>query len=344
MKTSRILFFTLICLLGALLIIKPEICKIGVAEGIILSGNVIIPSLFPFSVCMLYIIKSGFTDKFKFISPVTLKILGVNSFCFFLFLFSLLGGYPIGAKLINEAIENKALTAEEGRKMLNFCVNAGPAFIVSAVGNALLGSNKLGYILLASHISASFLICRFLGKNISNADSRQKILPAAENFVAAASDSATAVMGICGFVILFSSVTEYLDYFSLKYDFLTPLIYISEVTNGVTKTHNIYLISFLLGFSGISIWCQVMSVSKSVNINIFSFIMYRIIHGLLSLFFTFILLKIFPVTLPAFSNTDNITPSVSGIALSLSIIIMGIVFIISLSNRKESPKILEEFA
>ncbi len=249
----------------------------------------------------------------------------------------------MGAKLINEAVSNGILSQKQGQRMLNYCVNAGPGFIVSAVGNALLGSNTLGIILLISHILASLTICRFSGKIEAVTTSKAKALSPAENFVVSASESATAVTGICAFVILFSVITAYLEHFSAKFNFLVPLLYLCEVTNAVTKTRNIYLISFLLGFSGICIWCQVMSVGKAINIKALPFVFSRLIHGSLSLLYTFIILKIHPVTLPVFSNFSAFSPafSVSGKALSLSLIVMSIVFVISLSGQKR--KVLEEF-
>lgn len=329
---------------GAIVIAKPQLCREGVAMGIILSGKVLIPSLFPFSVCMLYIIKSGVTENMNFLKPVT-RILGFSPYTFFIFIFSLLGGYPIGTKLISEAVKNGNLTPKEGRKMLNYCVNAGPSFIVSAVGGALLGSSKLGYILLISHILASVVICLLSGKITDNEKPQRCSVSPAENFVSSAADSAACVLGICGFVILFSVITQYLEYYGSMYPVIKPLMYICEVTNAVTKTRNIYLISALLGFSGISIWCQVISVGKDIKINFYSFALFRVLHAALSGLFTFVLLKIFPVSLPTFSNVDSVSGqfSVSDVKVGVSLIIMGLIFVISLVNREKSRKILEEF-
>ena len=42
--------------------------------------------------------------------------------------------------------------------MLRFCVNAGPAFIISAVGAGMMGSVRMGAVLFAAHILASLLL------------------------------------------------------------------------------------------------------------------------------------------------------------------------------------------
>lgn len=339
----------LVIIFAVLLILKPEICKNAIELSIVLCSRVLIPSLFPFSVCVLFIIKSGILNKLKFLSPLTEKIFGLPIQCFSIMLLSMLGGYPIGAKLINDAVSDGQLTERDSNKMLNFCINAGPAFIVAAVGNGILHSKKLGYILLLAHIMSSFIICifyRFIGKKsyFFTEPVAKKISPA-DNFVLSASEAASVTINICSFVILFSAITSYIEHFSKTFPLLKPILYLTEVTLAVTKTHNIYLISFLLGFAGFCIWCQILSVGKNIKINFIPFSLFRIIHGALSCGITAVILKIWKITLPTFSNDLNFShsTSVSGISLSIALLIMGIIFIISISNRRENIKILEEF-
>ncbi len=337
-------FFFLIfaVLLGIFLILKPEICAMGVKKAIILCGRILIPSIFPFGACTLYIIKSGLIEKSDIISPITLRLFGISAYPFFIMVLSMLGGYPIGAKLLNEAVICDRISQKDAEKMLNYCVNAGPSFIISAVGGAILGNNKLGLILMVSHVLASLIICRFSGKVAVCKFKTANTLSPADNFVASASDSANSVLGICSFVILFSVIISYLEYFSQAIPIIKPLIYLCEVTNTVTKTRNIYLISFLLGFSGFCIWCQILFMAKALKINIFFFGLLRILHGALSAFFTYILLKIFAVSLAVFSGNSPFDAFVSSEALGISLLALGIIFIISLSSRHKNIKILEE--
>ena len=330
-KAIKILPSVLVLMLGILLILNPVTCRENVAKAIIICGRVLIPSLFPFGVCVLFILKS---DAVKRINPLLL-----------IFIFSLLGGYPMGAKLINEEVLSKRLDRENAEKMLNCCVNAGPAFIVSAVGAGVLKSQKIGYVLLVSHILASLVICLIWGPITQNKTEKREYISPVDNFVISASDSAKAVMSICWFVILFSVLTGYLEVYSPRFPILKPLIFLTEITVAVTKTKNIVLISFLLGFSGFCIWAQVLSVGKDIKINIMKFAFFRLIHGTLSAVFTYITLKIIPLEIPVFSNGVNFSfkPFVSSAALGISLLVLGIVFVISLSNTRENRKILEEF-
>lgn len=343
-RIFSILTFSFLLGFGVLLIWEPEICKNSIASSIVLCASVIIPSLYPFGVCTLYFLKSGIFERLDFLSPVTLKLFGLSAYPFFIFLFSLVGGYPIGTKLLNEAVNDKILTPDSARKMSRFCVNAGPAFIISAVGCGILGNKKLGVVLFVSHILSSLIICRFFGKVTAQKPQNKDFVNPVDNFVLSASQTSSSVLSVCAFVILFSVFTGYIEYFANEFRFLKPLMYLVEVTTAITKTNNIYLISFLLGFSNLCIWAQVLAISRNISIKILDFAIFRIIHGLISTLFTFILLKIFPLTITTFSTTYSFTSKalVSNKHLSVSLLILGVIFIISLSNRQTSGKILEE--
>ncbi len=318
-----------------LIILSPEICKNGAFKGILLSGRVIIPSLFPFSVCSVFIMKSINIKTVK-----TKKLL--------IFLFSSIGGYPIGAKLLNEAVKEKSISAKSGGKMLNFCLNAGPAFIIAAVGSGILGSKKLGYILFISHLLSSFIISVFLReKNTSKSKTKlnsQKKENVIDNFIISVYDAANVCLNICSFVILFSVIGSYFDYFSKNSAFLKTISYFLEVTTAVSKTQNIYIISFLLGFAGICVWCQVLSAGKDLKINFFLFILCRIIHGFLSVIITKIIISVFNISLDCLTNSVkfSIEDFYSTPVLSLSLLIMALIFLISVFSKNDTGNILED--
>ena len=330
------------------IIASPQPCKEGAINGILICGKVIIPSLYPFTVCVLFIIKSGVLQRLDFFSPVTNKLFGITAEQFLIMLLSFIGGFPVGAKLINEYIKAKKLTPQQGAVMLNYCINAGPAFIIGAIGVGIIGSNKIGYILLASHIAASVLLCflsRFfkVEKTTVTPILTPKISPA-DNFVLAATESAVSVFNICAFIILFSAVNAYLKAISVHLGAFKYLLYVTEVTNAITYTDNILLVSFLLGFSGICIWCQVLSAAKTFKPNLILFIVFRLLHGIFSMILTYLLLKVFPVTLPTFSSNHSFSLSLlySTPALTVSMLSMSIIFLISLNAKKYKGKILED--
>ena len=93
---------------AVLIIIKPELCASGAAQGLLLSGRVLIPSLFPMTVCTMFIMGSGAFSGLKRVSHVTQKLFHLSSDEFITVILSLIGGYPVGAKLLNEAVRENA--------------------------------------------------------------------------------------------------------------------------------------------------------------------------------------------------------------------------------------------
>ena len=166
----------------------------------------------------------------------------------------------------------------------------------------------------------------------------------ADNFVKSVADASATVLSICGFVILFSVVNGYLNYFAENVAAVKTVGLILEITNAVTLTNNVYVISFLLGFGGISVWCQVLSVAGKIKINFLKFLIFRILHGALSACITAVLLRLFPVNVLVFSNvkTTLLSYFYSTAAVGISLVCMGMVFVISVTSKKYVGKITED--
>ena len=339
---ARLLICFFVLMFGVLLLIFPNEAKEGVIEGIILCGKKVIPSLFPFTVCMLFLQNAAFFRLLKPVNPVTSALFGLNANAFALWLMSAIGGYPIGSKLINEGVKNGEITKGDANKLLCFCVNAGPAFIISAVGQGRFFSQSIGLVLLVSHIMASLvlmLLSRMLFGGVVVKDIKIRPISFADNFVKATADAAQAIMSISGFVILFSAVTELMA----KSERLNILVLLAEVTGGVARCNNIYSASFLLGFSGFCIWCQILAVTSEYKIDLPRFILSRVLQGFLSIAFTRLIIKIFGISVPTFSFggvKGEVFISTPQIAVSL--LIMAIVFIISITAKNFAGKITED--
>ena len=103
--------------------------------------SVIIPSLFAFMVLSQIMISCGIADILFF------PLYKISSFWFkgsrrqfSVFLLSLIGGYPVGIKLLKEYIAyNKNYTAI-AENMLCYCYCGSPAFVIQMVGLSVFGS------------------------------------------------------------------------------------------------------------------------------------------------------------------------------------------------------------
>lgn len=328
-----------------LVITNPKVCTEGAVKGLLLSGRVIIPSLFPFTACVLFIMKSGGLSLLDFANPFTKRVFRLSPQQFSLMLLSFIGGYPVGGKLLNEAVKSGKISKENAGIMLNYCVNAGPAFIVLAVGGGILGSKKIGYILLLAHIISSLILSLVFGHFIKNdntdSENTAESFSPADNFVVSVCEAASAIFSVCAYVILFSTVNEYMNCLSEKISVLKYISPLLEVTNAVTGMRNIVIIAFLLGFAGVSVWCQIISMGKLIKINFAVFTLSRTAHGVLSAVITALLLKAFGIAVTV-SALVKYTPTYNGIVLSLSMLSMVIVLIISLFSKKKTGNILKD--
>lgn len=314
--------------------------KNGVISGILLCGNVIIPSLFPFTVCVLILMRSGFPDLFISIRKPIKWIFGINISEFTAMFLSFIGGYPIGAKLIDKAYNNGNTTKERARNILLYSINAGPAFIVLAIGEGFLSNKALGFVLLFSHILSSLIIAFFLSFNLRSSYvftyHQEREYSLADNFVESTTESANTILNICAIIILFSGVSS--AFASFEIPFFTFITNLLEVTTAISNTKNIYLISFLLGFGGISIWLQVIFCCKKIQVNLLHLLFSRILHGLLSVALTFIELKVLKIDLQTLSNgfDADILYIYKTPTLAASLLIMTIILIISLERKFDS--------
>ena len=323
----------------------PDISRLGAVSGLMLCGKVIIPTLFPFVFCVLFIMNCGVSNKFNFFDKSVSLLFGLNSTEFFIMLLSFIGGYPTGAKLL----DNYAKESNSSRRseyILCFCVNAGPAFIVMAVGEGILHSKILGYCLLIAHILSSLVLAvafKFFLKNIkSQNEYTLKSYNTSDNIVISASASANATLSVCGYVILFSVINALVNKAAVKIPFFGYFLPLLEVTNAIAESNNVYHISFLLGFAGICVWFQVAGLVKNFKFNIYLFVISRFFQGILSIAFLKILIKIFSPTIPTYSNSVAFSGAVAykNISLSFSLVMMIILLVLSIFSKKRVEKLI----
>lgn len=329
------LFFCLIFI--TLMLFFPTVGKNATANAVLLCGRVIIPSLFPFSVCALYLTKSNFGSILKRFSKQKGEII-------FTVLLSMLGGYPIGARLVKELYSKGKLTKENSQRLVCCCVNAGPAFIIIAVGNGIFNNQKIGYILFISHILASLVPILLTLPFLKTENTTKISVYEDQPFVSAAADASAAMISICAFVIFFSTLNAYINLFANDFEILNDISSLTEVTNGIINGKNVYKTSFLLGFGGFSVWFQIFASCKDTGIKIKQFVIFRILHGSLSTVFTYISIKIFKPYTPTVSNHRffNAQGHYSGIAVSVSLFIMLILLILTLFTKNRGRKILDD--
>lgn len=150
----------------------------------------------------------------------------------FTFAIGLTSGYPMGAKVASEMREKNLITKIEGERMLAYCNNSGPLFILGAVGVGMFKLPALGNLLLFTHITACVtvaLIFRFYKKekttynkiNVKHESLSSKLYKewtAPTDFADIGSllgncikNSLNTILAIGGFIIFFSVIIALLE-------------------------------------------------------------------------------------------------------------------------------------
>lgn len=156
--------------------------------------------------------------------------------------------------------------------------------------------------------------------NLANISSSISFSNLGEVLGSSITNSINTVVTIGGFVVLFSVILSILDnsgllslcsniispfFTSINIDisFSKPLLSgIIELTNGVkqianisskTISNNIVFAAFLLGFGGISILLQVLSIISKSDISIKPYILGKFLHGIIAAFLTYIVIHNF---------------------------------------------------
>lgn len=300
------------------------------ANGLKLWANSVVPSLFPFFVAVELLSQTNIVYYLsrlldKFMKPI-FNVPGCGAFPFIM---GLISGYPVGAKIVSNLYLNGSCTKDEAERLLCFTNNSGPLFIMGTVGISFYANSTIGLILLFTHIIASITVGIILGiiskrkKHISLEGNvglvkKQdlKLSQLGEVLGDSILSSIKTILVIGGFVTIFSVIISILEktqiliilantfahifgfnsnlvlgFFNGLIEFTNGLKYISTVHIKDIST-NIILSSFILGFGGLSITLQVLSIIAKSKLSIKKYVIGKLLHGLIAAFYTFLVLMI----------------------------------------------------
>ncbi len=309
-------FLALCAFVGLLLC--PAASAGGARAGLLLCSGIIIPSLFPFAVVGNLIVALGLPARLsRRLSPLTKRLFGVSGAGAAGLFLGLMGGYPLGAISVSEMYARGMLKKDEAERLLGFCDNSGPAFIISVAGSAVFGSVRLGVFLYVVHLSSALLTGVLLRRGFTPSRS-SAIQPRATSLSGAFTDSvrrATAAMvTVCGFVVFFSVLVGLLDangYLSsltgaISVLFRTELHFTRSLLTGLLElgtgtsamlglrpnAANLALSSFLLGWGGLSVHAQASAVIRESGLSPARHTLGKLLHGGLSALLTFLLFSL----------------------------------------------------
>lgn len=328
MKKQWIMALAGIALLAALLVAPAEALA-AAQRGVTLFAGTLLPSLFPFLVASQLIAQSGaLAWTGQALGRITPRLFGLPGNSALALCLSIASGYPAGARVVGELQAQGALTPRQARWASQLASHAGPAFIIGTLGTAMLGDSRFGFILWGCHVVAG------LGLNLALGFFRRKGLESSDlspHTPAKPPHLSDILLGVGktlvivgGTVVLFSVVLALLAHWGvmdalarafepvlsglglsprLAPALLSGMVEMtagcqSAAQSGAPLSQVMTVMAFLLGFGGLSIQAQ--SLSLMPGIALLPFLGYKTAQALVSAALTRAVLHLLPITQAVF--------------------------------------------
>ena len=276
----------------------------SVAEALALCARSVVPSLFPFLVASSALLALGFGELAApwlagLMEPL-FRVPGAGSAALVL---GLVGGYPIGAKtaadLYRENLVSRevrefldALGEKEAERLLAFCNNSNPVFLISVLGVGVFGSVRAGVWLWLIHVLSALLtglVFRGSGKSASRQELTRhppfQAVSFTEAFTGAVRSSLAGILSVCAFVVFFYVLAQPLTAMggrlgavlvaALELFSLTPLL--------TADAFGFLLAAAAAGWGGLSVLCQTLAVLEGSGLRLRNCFLGKVVQSAFSL-------------------------------------------------------------
>ena len=260
-----------------------DAAALWVSEGLRLCAQKLIPSLFPFMVISSLAISCGLGELVTRILGRPFQLLfGIEGEGAVAVILGWICGFPVGAKCACELYGSQRISHAECTRLLCICGTPSPAFLISTVGGAMLGSRSQGLCLYLISLTSS-LILGVLLKFISPLPERcgqscaenapPRSVGIAKSVTAAVCDSARGMLCVCGFVVFFSAflgvMRSALSFIAIPSTANALLFAFFELTTGLSAiigtgtALSLPLCALAVGWSGMSVHFQTISICSA---------------------------------------------------------------------------------
>ncbi len=246
---------------------------VAIRTTIIMWAEKIFPSLFPFFVLSLLLLRLGIAYILgEVLGPIMQILYKTSKLSGFVLVMGLISGNPNGAKIIGELVQDRMITKQEGQFLLNHATFMNPMFVIGTIGVIYFGNIALGIAILLSHIISNII----LGISLSflNAGNRTFSLPnpinaiksmvqyrtknpktLGETVTSAIQDSINTCLLIGGYMILFTIIIQlfnFLNVFSKLKFFLYPILRVFSINENMLEPIFISVLEIANGIEAIS--------------------------------------------------------------------------------------------
>ncbi len=338
-----------------LLIIYPDTVINSAISAMSTCINVLFPTLFPFFVLSKIFIKSGGANMLgKIFNPFMRPVFGINGNGASAFILGILCGYPIGAKTAVDLYKNSYISKKEAENLICFSNNSGPLFIIGAIGIGMLSSKPAGIFLYTIHILSAItmgIILKFTLPEQKNIKPSKSNIISKNIFTSSVEESMQTIINVFAYVIFFGIIMAICEgaYLFLPIENLLSIFNINtavsdsiicsffEITTGIKKlsaTDNalslkLILVSFMLGWSGLSIHFQTKSVLENFDFSFIKYLSVKFTQGIIASIYATIGCTMVSFEKTVFISTSYKLPDIANLPLHHFIftILIGCIYI-----------------
>ena len=261
----------------------------------------VLPSLFPFMVITLIMIKSGFAEKASLPLKKVTGLFGLPPAAAVCFIISICSGYPAGSRCLLECYENGCLSKNDMKKLSVLCSTSGPLFIIGSVGVRMFADKGAGLKILLAHF-LSVLVIALAISLFSKREKSEEVrrAPVKGNVLYDSFYSAVISVAVAGGFIAFFAVTarilsdfnflivfeKFIALFTDEQSARAVSLGLVEVTCGclelskVTNNLKLPLAGFLITFGGVSILLQQLAYLQKAGVKPLYFVFIKFVQGL----------------------------------------------------------------
>ena len=283
----------------------------AMTQTLALCVQVLLPSLFPFFVLSSMFISTGVIQRLSPRLETPFQwLFGLPGSFGAALLLGAAGGYPVGAKTIATLYRQGQCSKRDAEKALCFCNNAGPAFLISAVGTSLLQDPHAGLNLYAVHVLSALIIGFIYRKNTDyvkyhgiTAD-HMRSTATISLFLRAVTDAFSSFLNVSAFVLIFSVISTMLQqlplidslhclpgggilWYGLLAGFLELTSGVACLTQGGLPPSSLLpALSFLCGWGGCSVQFQTISLLHDAGLSCRQYLKSKLLQGILAALIT----------------------------------------------------------
>ena len=156
-KRYTILLFSILLVVFSFLNLKEMMRLIN--NGLLLCFRSVIPSLFPFMIFSEMMLYGNVFDLIpQKIKKIFEKLFNIDPISIGAFLTGIICGFPLGVKYASDLYKSSAISKEEFERLICFCNNTGPAFVIAGIGASIRKNTQEGIILYFIQV-LSAVIC-----------------------------------------------------------------------------------------------------------------------------------------------------------------------------------------